>query len=155
MIYTCIQPQGRDVPDNPLWTKCLFNRNSLSLCPFVASLKNISLKSVFLPFFHVCFFKGIQTLTDNPLRTNILWQQKGIFSLPICCKFQNNLFEIWFYTHFLIILYMYIAPRQGQTYPWGQNFDVNRKLLPLRPFVAKKSLWISDFIHIFSCFPCV
>ena len=46
---------------------------------------------------------------------------------------------------------MYIAPWQGQTNPWGQNFDVNRKLLPLRPFVAslKKISLNSDFIHIF------
>ena len=32
------------------------NRNSLSLCPFVASLKKISLKSDFLTVFYVCFF---------------------------------------------------------------------------------------------------
>ena len=46
---------------------------------------------------------------------------------------------------------MYIAPGQGQTNPGGQNFDVNRKLLPLRPFVEslKKSSLNSDFIHIF------
>ena len=36
------------------------------------------------------------------------------------------------YTFFLIILYTYIAFRQGQTNPWDQNFDVNRKLLPIR-----------------------
>ena len=46
---------------------------------------------------------------------------------------------------------MYIAPMQGQTNHWGQNFDVNRKLLPLRPLVAKISL-NSEFIHIFLCF---
>ena len=49
---------------------------------------------------------------------------------------------------------MYIAPGQGQTNPWGQNFNVNRKLLPLQPFVAslKKISLNSDFIHIFSMF---
>ena len=31
---------------------------------------------------------------------------------------------------------MYIAPEQGHTTPWGQTFDVNRKLLSLYPFVA-------------------
>ena len=37
---------------------------------------------------------------------------------------------------------MYIAPGQGQTTPWGQNFYVNRNSLSLRPFVAslKKTL---------------
>ena len=28
---------------------------------------------------------------------------------------------------------MYIAPGQGQTAPWGQKFDVNRKALSLYP----------------------
>ena len=27
-------------------------------------------------------------------------KQKALITLPICCKFQNDLFEIWFYTHF-------------------------------------------------------
>ena len=40
---------------------------------------------------------------------------------------------------------------QGQTNPWGQNFDVNRKLLPLRPFVAKHLFDFRFYTH-FSCF---
>ena len=50
---------------------------------------------------------------------------------------------------------MYIAPGQGQKTLWGQNFDVNRKLLSLRPFVAsfKQISLNSDFIHIFNVFP--
>ena len=50
-----------------------------------------------------------------------------------------------------MILYMYIAPGQGQTTPRGQNFDANRKALSLYPFVAgfiEISLK-SDFIHLF------
>ena len=52
---------------------------------------------------------------------------------------------------FFMILYMYIAPGQGQTAPWGQTFDVNRKPLPLQPFVAsfKQISFNSDFIHVF------
>ena len=44
-----------------------------------------------------------------------------------------------------------IAPGQGQKTPWGQTFDVNRKPLSLRPFVAsfKQISLNSDFIHIF------
>ena len=51
-----------------------------------------------------------------------------------------------------MILYMYIAPRQGQTTPWGQNFDVNRKplSLPIRFKFKKKKK--SDFIQIFNDF---
>ena len=53
---------------------------------------------------------------------------------------------------------MYIAPGQGQTAPRGQNFDVNRKALPLYPFVAsfkeislKSGLYnfFHDLIHVY------
>ena len=51
-----------------------------------------------------------------------------------------------------MILYMYIALKQGQTTPWGQTFDVNRKVLSHCLFVAsfKKISLNSDFIHIFN-----
>ena len=53
-----------------------------------------------------------------------------------------------------MILYMYIAQEKGQKTPWGQTFEVNRKPLSLRPFVAsfKQTSLNSDFIHIFLCF---
>ena len=46
---------------------------------------------------------------------------------------------------------MYIAPGQGQKTPCGQTFDVNRKPLSLRPFVAsfKQISLNSDFISLF------
>ena len=52
---------------------------------------------------------------------------------------------------FLMILYMYKDPGQGQKTTWGQTFDVNRKPLSLRPFDAsfKQISFNSDFIHIF------
>ena len=52
---------------------------------------------------------------------------------------------------FFMILYMYIAPEQGQTTFWGQNFDVNRKALSLCPIlVSFKTISLnSNFIHIF------
>ena len=53
---------------------------------------------------------------------------------------------------FFMILYMYIAPGQGQTAPRGQNFDDNRKALSLYVFVAsfKEISLKSDFIKLFS-----
>ena len=53
-----------------------------------------------------------------------------------------------------MILYQYIAPGHGQTTPWGQTFDVNRKPLSLFPFAAglKKIALKSDFIYIFFMF---
>ena len=51
-----------------------------------------------------------------------------------------------------MILYMYIAPGQGQTAPRGQSFDVNRNALSLYLFVAsfKEISFKSDFIQLFS-----
>ena len=55
------------------------------------------------------------------------------------------------YYFFFMILYMYIAPGQGQTAPREQSFDVNRNILSLHLFVAslKKMSLKSDFIHLF------
>ena len=49
---------------------------------------------------------------------------------------------------------MYIAPGQGQTTLWGQNFDINRNSLSLCPFVdsyKKKSPWSLIFLTFFMC----
>ena len=35
---------------------------------------------------------------DNPLWTKSCCQQKSLVTLPICYKFQKNIFEVWFYT---------------------------------------------------------
>ena len=170
--------------DNPLGTNVDVNRKPLSLCPFVASFKTMSLKYDFKhilnDFIHVY---SPRARTDNPLGTKVWCQQKFLITLSICCQFKKNLLEVWFFmcffhmymapgrgrqpigdknfmtterpflfAHmlqvskwslwnlilytFLMILYMYIAPGQGQKTPWGQTFDVNRKPLSLRPFVA-------------------
>ena len=49
---------------------------------------------------------------------------------------------------------MYIAPGQGLTTTWEQNFDVNRNILSRRSFVASfKNISLkSDFIHFFHDF---
>ena len=66
-----------------------------------------------------------------------------------------SLRNLMLYT-FLMILYMYITPGQGQKTPWGQNFDVSRKPLSLRPFVASfkqislKSDSLNVFPHVYS-----
>ena len=50
-----------------------------------------------------------------------------------------------------MILYMYIAPGQGLTTPWGRNFYVIGNILSLWSFVAsfKKISLKSDFIQFF------
>ena len=54
---------------------------------------------------------------------------------------------------FLMILYMYTAPGQGQKTPWEQIFDVNRMPLSLWPLAAsfKQISLNSDSINIFYC----
>ena len=54
-----------------------------------------------------------------------------------------------------MLFHMYIAPAQGQTTPWGQKFDANRKALSFSPFTAsyKKISFDSDFIHFCNVFP--
>ena len=80
---------------------------------------------------------------------NILSLRSFVASFKIKKK---NLWSLILY-NFFMILYMYIAPGQGLTTPWGRNFNVNRNILSLRSFVAslKKNLrslfW---YIYIFS-----
>ena len=103
---------------------------------------------------------------DSPQGTKFWFQQKYLVTSFICCKFQKNLFEVWFYTIFFITLYMYIAPGQGLTnlgneilMSTGTSCHFGHLLQ-----VSKKSLWslilyivfhdlymyISWFIHVYS-----
>ena len=90
---------------------------------------------------------------------------KILMSTETSCHFRHlqqvykNLFEVWFYTFFFMILYMYIGPGQGLTTPRRRNIDVNRNILSLRSFVASfkkislKSIlynFFHNFIHIYS-----
>ena len=61
------------------------NRKALSLCPFVASFKTISLKSDFIRIFHVIIH--VYSLgAVNPLRAEFLYKHKPFVTLVICCK---------------------------------------------------------------------
>ena len=90
--------------DNPLGTNVDVNRKPLSLCPFVASFKTVSLKYDFKhilnDFIHVY---SPRAATDNPWGTKFWCQQIFLITLPICCQFKNNLFEVWFSTIFLCV----------------------------------------------------
>ena len=49
-----------------------------------------------------------------------------------------------------MILYMYIAPGQGQTAPRGRNFDVNGNALSLYPSVASfKKISLKSVLYNF------
>ena len=75
-------------------------------------------------------------------------------------SFKKTSLKSDFIHFFFMILYMYIAPGQGQTAPRVHSFDVNRNVLSLHSFVAslkKKCLWslilynfFHDLIHVYS-----
>ena len=88
----------------------------------------------------------------KPLGDKCWCQQKALITLPICCRFKKNCFEVWFYIYlFHVSPYVY-SPRQGQTIHWGQNFDDNRKAFSLCPYVASFKMISSksDFMCVFS-----
>ena len=151
----CIKPRGRG--RQPPGDKILMSTEMS--CHFIhllqvskKSLWSLILYNFFHDFIHVYSPKAG---ADNPLGTKFLCQREHLVTLVICCKFQKNLFEVRFYTVFFMILYMYIAPGQGQIAPRGQNFE--------RPYhftlllqVSKKSLWSlvlynfsHDLIHVY------
>ena len=89
------------------------NRNAFSLCPYVASFKMISSKSYFIHIFNDSihlYSPGARA--ENPLGTNFWCQQKALITSTICWKFQTNLFEFWFYTHFLMFFHMYTRSKK-------------------------------------------
>ena len=83
-------------------------------------------------YIHVAPGQGLTTPRGRNfyVNRNIL----SLWSFVASCK--KNIFEVWFYAFFLMILYMYIAPEQGQTAPRGQSFNVNRNVLSFHLFDA-------------------
>ena len=109
--------------DNPLGPNFDVKRKASSLWSFVASLKRISSTSDFkhiFSWFNKCILPQVRGRQQQG--TKFSCQQKPLVTSVICYKFKQNLFEVWFYTIFFMILYMYIAPGQGLTIPWGQIF---------------------------------
>ena len=88
-------------------------------------------------FFYFFFYHVYITPAGahNPLCTKFWRQQKGLVTLPLCCKFKKYLWSLILYI-LLPVLYMYIAPGQGQTTPWGQNFYFNINVLSLWSFAV-------------------
>ena len=78
------------------------NKNVLLLHTFVAVSKTMFLKSDFIHFYfhYLILVYSPGTGTGSPQGTEVLCQQKGLITLPICCKFQRNLFEVLFYIIF-------------------------------------------------------
>ena len=152
ILYMYLYPLGRS-------RQPIVNRKTSSLWSFVASLKKISSTSAFIytSFHDLINVYSRTSAADKPQGTKFWCQQKPLVTSVICYKFKTHLFEVGFYTHLFMILYMYIAPGRGLATPWEQNVDVNRNILPLGHVlqVPKTSLWslilwtfVHDFIHV-------
>ena len=82
--------------------------------------------------------------------TKFWCQQKFFITLPICCQFKKNLFEVWFFTIFYVFFSHVYSPRQGLTTHWGQKFYDNRKAFSLCPYVASfKMISSKSDLHTF------
>ena len=138
--------------DNPLGTKFWCQQKGLFSLPICCKFQNdLSSKSDFIHIFND-FIRvySPRARTENPLGTNFWCQQKVLITSTICCKFQTNLFEFWFYTHFLNVFSHVYSPGAGPdnllwTKSWWQQ-----KAFSLCPYVASFKMISSksDFIHI-------
>ena len=100
ILYMYIAPgQGQTAPRGQSFN---VNRNVLSFHSFDASFQKKCLWSLILYnlFYDLIHVYSPGARADSPQGTKFGCQQKGIITLPICCKFQRNLFEVWFYTFF-------------------------------------------------------
>ena len=120
ILYMYIAPrQGQPAPRGQSFN---VNRNVLSFHSLMQVLKkclwSLILYSLFYDLIHV-YSPGAGA--DSPQGTKFGCQQKDIITLPICCKFQRNLFEVWFYTFFFHDLIHVYSPRAGGIQPPGDK----------------------------------
>ena len=127
-IYVYSSSAGADIfQGTKFWCqqKCLIT--SFICCKFWKKfLWSLILYNVFHDLIHV-YSPGAGA--NSPQGTQFWCQQKSLIALPICCKFQRNLFEVWFYTISFMIWYMFIAPGQGACSPQGTKFSCQQKRL--------------------------
>ena len=104
-------------------------------------------KSLWCPILYIFFFMILSipgARADNPLGMKFWCQQEHLVTSVICCKFQNNLFEVWFYTflfHYFIHVY---SPGAGGRQPTGDKILISTEMschfIHLLK-VFKKCLW--------------
>ena len=153
IFYDFIHVYSREAGLTTPWGRNFHvNKNILSLRSFVvASLKKISKKSDFIPFFHdFMHVYSPRSGTDSPRGQNFDVNSYVLSLRTFATKkisLKSNFMQ------FFMILYMYKAAGQGLTTPWGRNFHVNKNILSLRSFVVaslkKKSLRSLISYHFF------
>ena len=140
--------------DNPLGTKLMSTGTSCHCHLLQVSKK--PLWSLILNF----FFFMILYIYKAPGQGLTAPGDKILMSTDMSCHFihllqvsKQFLQSLILYIFFHDLIHVY-SPGAGADSPRGQNFDVNRKVLSLYPFVAsfKEMSSKSDFIHLFSWF---
>ena len=150
ILYMYIAPGQRQTA--PRGQNFDVNRNVLSLHSFVKSFKKCLWSLILYNLIHV-YSPGAGS--ESPQGTKFWCQQEGLITLPICCKFQRNLFEVWFYT-FFSWFNTYIASGQEHTAPQWTKFWCQQKLLVTSviccqfQIIDDNSFWK---IHCFTFFP--
>ena len=118
--------------ENPLGTNFWYQQRALITsticCMFKKNLFELSFYTHFLCFPHVYSpGQGQTTLC----RQNPYVNRKALSLCQFVASFKAIPLKSDFIHNFFMFLYMYIAPRQRQTTPWGQNFYVNIYLMSL------------------------
>ena len=80
----------------------------------------------------------------------MLWQQKGLFSLTICCKFLRNLISYTF-LHCNYFIHIY-SPKARADKPLGSKFWCQQKAFTTSTICCNKSLWIPILCTSFHAF---
>ena len=149
----------RSGTDNPRGQNFDVNRNLLSLLSFASSFKKNLFEVWFYTIFFMILYMYIRVAPGQGLTTprgrNFYVNRNSLSLWSFVASFKKNLFEVWFYAICFMILYMYIAPGQGQTAPRGQSFNVNRNVLSFHSFDAsfqKKCLWSLILYNFFLWF---
>ena len=110
------------------------NRNVLTLHSFVASLKKKCLWSLILYNFSHDLIRvySPRAGADSPQGTKFWCQQKCLDTLPICCKLQRNLFEVWFYTFFHDLIHVYSPGAESIRGLFGKFVEFGNKIFKYR-----------------------
>ena len=88
-------------------------------------------------------------------RQNFWCQQEALITSTICCKFQTNLFEFWFYTHFFQCFSTCIQSCGRGRQPFVDKFWCQHKGLDTLPICCKFQktyLWSLILYIIFHVF---
>ena len=101
LVYKAPRQQETTIGDNVFYA----SRKVLSLgsdtgCMF----QKMALPSDFMHIFHdFVHVHSPWAGTDNPLGPKFCYQQEGLITMVICCKFEKNLFNFGLYTHLFMI----------------------------------------------------